>query len=195
MAQVLPPNEGRANNWKEAKLIPLKYQHSDGSVTAPDSFGRQVLPPSTSRAAQYAKALTENIKYLLPDGSVVDGGGPMEMLLDGGGGGATNYAGLNGKPQINGVMLQSGDNSLADMGIASAADVDALKRTTYEHTQSALAAVWNIQHNLGSRTVVALTVDSTGEQITGQIDVPASTMNLLVIRFSEPITGKAYIKI
>jgi hypothetical protein len=40
-----------------------------------------------------------------------------------------------------------------------------------------------------------MTVDDTGEQIVGWIDAPASTSNLLVIRFSEPIAGKAYIKV
>jgi hypothetical protein len=124
MAQVSPPNSGRALNWSEAKLVPLKYQHSDGSVTAPDTFGTQVLPPSSARAAQYNKALAENVKYLLPDGSVVDGGGLLEMILNsGGGGGSGNYGGLQGKPQIEGVVLQSGNNTLAALKLVGVDDL------------------------------------------------------------------------
>ncbi len=66
---------------------------------------------------------------------------------------------------------------------------------SYTHTQTTPAAVWQIQHGLGFQPVTALTVDDTGEQIIGWIDATASTLNLLVIRFSEPLAGKAYIKI
>jgi hypothetical protein len=114
MSQVLPPNGSRAQNWDDVPLVPLKYQHSDGSITAPDSFGEQVLPPSSTRAALYDKAKPESVKYLLPDGSAVDGGGLIEMILNnGGGGGVGSYSGLQGKPQIDGVTLQSGNNQFA----------------------------------------------------------------------------------
>jgi hypothetical protein len=66
---------------------------------------------------------------------------------------------------------------------------------SYTHTQAVPAATWNAQHNLGSLALSVLTVDASGEQIVGQTDAPASTSNLLVIRFSEPIAGKAYIKV
>jgi hypothetical protein len=65
---------------------------------------------------------------------------------------------------------------------------------TYTHTQTAPADVWSIQHNLGGRPVTILTVDATGEQIVGRLDAAVSTVNLTVIRFSEPIAGIAYIK-
>jgi hypothetical protein len=65
---------------------------------------------------------------------------------------------------------------------------------TYTHNQNTPAAVWNIQHNLGGLPVTILAVDTSGDQIIGQMDIQASTINLLVYRFSEPLAGKAYIK-
>lgn len=65
---------------------------------------------------------------------------------------------------------------------------------SYTHVQATPADVWNIQHNLGGRPVTILAVDTTGEQIVGQLDAQASTDNLTVLRFSEPLTGTAYIK-
>ena len=66
---------------------------------------------------------------------------------------------------------------------------------TYTHNQTVPSAYWEIQHNLGGEPITCFTVDDTGEQIVGQIDAQASTMNLLVIKFSEPLTGRAYIKL
>jgi hypothetical protein len=65
---------------------------------------------------------------------------------------------------------------------------------SYTHTQTTPAAVWNIQHNLGGTPVTILAVGTDGEQIVGQVDAPASTNNLLVYRFNEPIAGTAHIK-
>ncbi len=66
---------------------------------------------------------------------------------------------------------------------------------SYTHTQTTPAAVWQMQHNLGGLSVNFLIVDGAGEQVIGQTDIQASTSNLLVIRFSEPITGTAYINL
>ena len=65
----------------------------------------------------------------------------------------------------------------------------------YEHNQTAPATVWMIQHNLGGAPITAFTVDDAGEQIVGQVDTQTSTSNLLVLRFSEPLTGRAYVKL
>jgi hypothetical protein len=66
---------------------------------------------------------------------------------------------------------------------------------SYTHTQSTAASVWNVQHNLGNPAVTAFVLDADGEQIVGQWDAQASTNNLLVLRFSEPLAGRAYVKI
>jgi hypothetical protein len=68
------------------------------------------------------------------------------------------------------------------------------KRRTYTHSQTTPAAVWLCQHNLGGTPVTALCVDDTGEQIVGAVNTLASTVNLLVIEFSEPLRGTAYMK-
>jgi hypothetical protein len=65
---------------------------------------------------------------------------------------------------------------------------------TYTHTQSAAAATWNIQHNFGKKEVWSLTLDDQGIEIIGSINWTASTVNLLVINFSDPVAGTAYIK-
>jgi len=63
----------------------------------------------------------------------------------------------------------------------------------YIHTQTVAADAWHIQHNLGVWPVCVFTENQSGEQIIGQIDTAISTHNLLVIRFSEPLSGAAYI--
>ena len=68
-------------------------------------------------------------------------------------------------------------------------------RPTFTHNQTTASDVWNIQHNLGSRAVNMFVVDTDGDQIIGQQDAQASTINLLVLRFSEPLTGTAYLNL
>ena len=63
----------------------------------------------------------------------------------------------------------------------------------YTHDQTTAKDVWHIQHNIGKWPVDIIAVDSDGEQIIGRIDVVESTQNLLVYRFSEPLSGSAYI--
>ena len=65
---------------------------------------------------------------------------------------------------------------------------------SYVHTQTIPAATWNITHSLGSLGVSAVVIDSTGDEIIGWLNRAASTVNLLVIQFSEPLAGVAYIK-
>jgi hypothetical protein len=66
---------------------------------------------------------------------------------------------------------------------------------TYVHTQSTPSNTWYIQHNLGGQPITIFAVDDTGEEIVGQIDTSLSTLNLSVYRFSQPLTGKAYVKL
>ena len=65
---------------------------------------------------------------------------------------------------------------------------------TFEFTQTVPADAWLVQHNLGGTPLTILAVDNTGEQIVGWQDTILSTLNLLVYRFSEPLTGKIFIK-
>ena len=74
-------------------------------------------------------------------------------------------------------------------------DLHTFAPLTYTHNQTTPAAVWSIQHNLGGHPVSALVVDSAGEEIVGAIDWQSSTDNLLVVNFSEPLAGSAYIKL
>ena len=63
----------------------------------------------------------------------------------------------------------------------------------YQHIQVLPSATWLIQHNFGYIPSSLLCVDSSGEEIVGYRDMPASTVNLLVVRFSEELDGVAYI--
>jgi len=50
-----------------------------------------------------------------------------------------------------------------------------------------------VQHNLGKQITNFLTVDDTGRETVGLRDTELSTLNLLVIHFSEPVAGAAYL--
>lgn len=99
--------------------------------------------------------------------------------------GATNYEDLSNKPTLNGVEL-SGDMTAAQLSLAAA--------VVHEHIQDMPAATWNIQHNLGKKYVDILILDDNDEEIVGEEDWAVSTVNLLVIQFSEALSGKAYVK-
>jgi hypothetical protein len=102
-----------------------------------------------------------------------------------GNGGIIDYNTLSNKPTLNGVEL-SGNLTAAQLSLAS--------EVVYEHTQSTPAITWNIQHNLGKKYVDILLLNDNDEEIVGEEDWSASTENLLVIHFSEALSGKAYIE-
>ena len=63
----------------------------------------------------------------------------------------------------------------------------------YTHEQTAPATQWLIQHNLGKQISGIFAVDATGVEIIGRRNIAASTLNLLVMEYSEPVAGFAYI--
>jgi len=65
---------------------------------------------------------------------------------------------------------------------------------TFVFVQETPSAVWNIQHNLGTKSFTVFTVNDSDDQIIGAADAKASTDNLTVIRFSEPLSGTAYLR-
>jgi hypothetical protein len=113
----------------------------------------------------------------------------------------TDSVALNGAPVKNPLIdpvtkhwmvFDPTANAYVDTGISAEGEIPAA--LVYTHTQATPAAVWLCQHNLGSLSVTILALDAAGDQIIGQMDAQASTINLLVYRFSEPLAGKAYIK-
>lgn len=60
----------------------------------------------------------------------------------------------------------------------------------YEHTQSSTSDTWVIVHNLAKRPSVTV-VDSAETIIVGEVQY--DSMNQITLRFTTPITGKAYI--
>lgn len=69
-----------------------------------------------------------------------------------------------------------------------AARETSISGSAYLHTQTVPAAVWTINHNLGTRPAVAI-LDAGGNEI--EADVTHLSMNQLVIRFAIPIAGVA----
>jgi hypothetical protein len=69
----------------------------------------------------------------------------------------------------------------------------AVETARYLHVQAAPSAVWNVQHNLGSRPVLVLTFDAAGGQVFGEPDHAGSTANQISVAFSEPLAGRAYV--
>ena len=116
---VLPPDESRKQLYDRAAVKPLKFLHSDGSVSAPDPllFGAEILPPDPQRAENYERAAAEAVKYLFPDGSVRDGEGLTEG--NSGGGGAGGGVNMN---QVNNAITAHNTNAAAHADIRQLAN-------------------------------------------------------------------------
>lgn len=69
-----------------------------------------------------------------------------------------------------------------------AARETAVSGSAYLYTQTAPAAVWTINHNLGLRPAVTI-LDAGGNEIEADVTHPSA--NQLVIRFAIPIAGLA----
>jgi hypothetical protein len=69
----------------------------------------------------------------------------------------------------------------------------AVETARYRHTQATAAAVWNVQHNLGTKPVSVWTFDAAGNQVFGDPDYAGATLNLLQVFFAMPLTGVAFI--
>jgi len=66
----------------------------------------------------------------------------------------------------------------------------------YVHTQTIAASVWSCQHGFGVKEVLVTVIDDEdGAEVYGAIDYPASTINMLVVRFGMPVAGKAILRI
>ena len=60
----------------------------------------------------------------------------------------------------------------------------------YVHTQASPASVWTINHNLNGQPT-AVVLDSAGTQCEGTFSYPSG--NQMIITFSSPFTGTAYV--
>ena len=60
----------------------------------------------------------------------------------------------------------------------------------YTHTQAVASSVWTINHNLGGQPT-AVVLDSAGTQCEGTFSYP--TINQMIITFTAPFTGTAYV--
>jgi L-rhamnose isomerase len=69
----------------------------------------------------------------------------------------------------------------------------AVEFAKHRHIQSTAAAVWEIQHNLGSKPVALWTYLADGTQFFGEPDYMNATTNLLKVYFSEAVSGTAFV--
>lgn len=67
------------------------------------------------------KSVIELLAEVAPQKMALEGIMSVSMGMDGGGG-TRNYANLIGKPSINGYELQSGDNTLEQIGVTQLID-------------------------------------------------------------------------
>jgi hypothetical protein len=63
-----------------------------------------------------------------------------------------------------------------------------------KHIQSILTNVWTAVHNLGQKEVLVETFDNAGREIIGAPDYAGATLNSIIIEFSSPVIGTAYIR-
>jgi hypothetical protein len=105
---------------------------------------------------------------------------------------------------FNGILAGNGGGGGGGGGIPEAptdgkiygrqnAGWSAVELAKYRHIQSTPATSWNIQHNLGSKPLALFVFDAAGDQIYGEPDFSASTLNQLSVYFSVPIAGTAFV--
>ncbi len=63
--------------------------------------------------------------------------------------------------------------------------------SSYVHVQSAAAATWTVEHNLGTKPVVAV-VSTGGDLLLAEIAYPSNSTT--VITFGQPYAGSAYFR-
>jgi hypothetical protein len=107
--------------------------------------------------------------------------------------------GTDGTDGVDGVGVPAGGLPGQVLAKRTAADHDTewavpAEAGGYTHDQATPSAQWEILHGLGNPYAQAVIVDSSGNRVTGATAQPLCTANLLVIRFSEPISGKAYVR-
>jgi hypothetical protein len=197
--QILPPDPDRAALYESYAPSAAKYLHSDGSVT--DSVGGGGGAGGTVR--WFSTTAERDAYYAANPGQLKEGvsvgvGNPVSAYTYDGTAwltGALAFRGVPGEtPQfrMDGAMLQY---RFATQTPTVWTDLYELQSEgTYVHSQTAASDVWYCQHNHGKTAVSIFAVNSAGEQIVGQLDAQASTVNLAVIRFSEALAGTAYIK-
>jgi hypothetical protein len=204
---VKPADADRAKNYANAPAQILKFQHRDGSITAPDpaDFGEEHLPADPQRAALWERAPAENVKYMFPDGSVRDGEGNTEASGGGSGGGVTpgqvnsaiNTHNQNAGPTApthpdirQAVTDETTRATNAEAGLQT--QINTINASPYLHAQNTASAVWTIPHNLGKQFVDVQIIDNTGT--TSEAEITYTSANIVTLNFSIPMTGSAIIR-
>ena len=201
MAVVAPPDPERAAMYASMSPQAAKFLMPDGSITSESGGGF-----GGGGTVMWFAALGERDAYFaanpdrLRQGISVGVGNPVAAYTYDG------TAWLPGALAFKGGDGADGQRGEAGIGIPvgglpgqalrkkSLADFDTEWRdAAYMHTQTTPSAVWNIQHNLGKKYVNAVAADGSGIRMVGWINDEISTDNLLVIEFSEPLAGTAYI--
>jgi len=122
--------------------------------------------------------------------SCVTGGIPSvatwqyEMTLSGGGGGTSDYADLINKPSINGHTL-SGNQTGADLGLASSSDVPTVDQTynaTSSNAQSGTAVASAISGKADSSSLAAVATSGSYNDLSNKPTIPTVNNGTLTIQ-------------
>ena len=111
---------------------------------------------------------------------------------------------LNTSVVVVDVYLRRDTPLVTDQGIIGPADfsgntinlslnyayIKSQTRDYYVHDQQVASTTWTVNHNLGKFASINI-VDTVGDEVIGEVTY--STTNQIVINFSAPISGKAYI--
>lgn len=89
------------------------------------------------------------------------------------------------------ITISSGDGSSATI-----TPEELLAKATYAKTITTPSNIWMIPHNLKTswKELTIIITDQDNNRTAGNIDLSRTTDNLLVIEFTEPISGTVYIK-
>lgn len=95
----------------------------------------------------------------------------------------------------NGHLIITYEKPLPDGTATQDAGVLPISGSFIQDVQT-LSKTWTIQHNLNTNwnELIIITTDSDDNYIIGDIDVVNSTDNLLILKFSEAVAGKAVVK-
>ena len=140
-----------------------------------------------NRTAQYPREVLDTVDGVLQVGNGGTGGSTKKAARDNL---EAEWTG-NKTQQVKKKTSETSDELYPTEKAVREAIEDAV--FVYEHTQTTDAIAWFIDHNLDKKYVGALTINCDDEEIVGLEDWEASTENRLVIRFSAPLRGKAYV--
>lgn len=99
------------------------------------------------------------------------------------------YAYDNSVTGVN-IALTNAEQATLTITKLNAPSLSAIYERAYVHTQASPASQWSVAHNLNKYPSVSI-VDSANEEVIGEVEYVDA--NNLIVRFTAPFSGEAYI--